>query len=103
MQALIVGADRIDTLRSEIFRVADRFGIKEVDHWTGRKVSESRRSIGRNIALVVFVCDRANHMLMRNVRRQAEERGVPMVFCRHSATEIRERLSDLTRALPQAA
>ena len=98
MQALIVGADRIDTIRSEIFRVADRLGIKDVDHWTGRKVSECRRTIGRNTALVVFVCDRANHMLMRNVRRQAEDRGIPMVFCRHSATEVRERLIDLAGA-----
>ena len=95
MQALIVGADRIDTIRSEIFRVAVHFGIKDVDHWPGRKASESRRAIPRRTGLVVFVCDRANHMLMRNVRRQAEDLGIPMVFCRHSATELRERLDDL--------
>jgi hypothetical protein len=32
---------------------------------------------------------------MRHVRRQAEDLGVPMVFCRHSATELRERLEGL--------
>ena len=95
MQALIVGADRIDTIRSEIFRVAVHFGIKDVDHWPGRKASESRRAIPRRTGLVVFVCDRANHMLMRNVRKQAEDLGIPMVFCRHSATEVRERLDEL--------
>ena len=34
-------------------------------------------------------------MLMRNVRKQAEELGILMVFCRHSATEVRERLDEL--------
>lgn len=96
MQALIVGADRIDTLRSEIVRVAARFGIKGIDHWPGRKTAESRRSISRRTGLVVFVCDRANHMLMRNVRKQAEEQGIPMVFCRHSSLELRGKLDDLS-------
>jgi hypothetical protein len=41
------------------------------------------------------MCDRANHMLVRNVRKQAEDLGIPMVFCHHSATEVRERLDDL--------
>lgn len=95
MQALIVGADRIDTIRSEILRVAERFGIEDVDHWPGRKASDSRRALPRRTGLVVFVCDRANHMLMKNVRKQAEDLGIPMVFCRHSATEVRERLDDL--------
>ena len=73
MQAVIVGADRIEGIRSEILRVADQFGIKGIDHWTGRKASESRRQLSRRTGLVVFMCDRANHMLMRNVRKQAEE------------------------------
>ncbi|WP_398305918.1 DUF2325 domain-containing protein [Zoogloea sp.] len=95
MQAVIVGADRIEGIRSEILRVADQFGIKDIDHWTGRKASENRRQLSRRTGLVVFMCDRANHMLMRNVRKQAEDLGIPMVFCRHSATEVRERLDEL--------
>jgi len=95
MQALIVGADRVETIRAEIDRVADRLGIREVDHWPGRKAGDGRRQLSRRTRLVVFVCDRSNHMLMRHVRRQAEDLGVPMVFCRHSATELRERLEGL--------
>ena len=96
MQALIVGADRVETIRAEIFRVAGRLGIQDVDHWRGRKAGEGRRVLSSRTRLVVFVCDRANHMLMRHVRRQAQEQGVPMVFCRHSATELRERLEGLS-------
>lgn len=98
MQAVIVGADRIEGIRAEILRVADEFGIKDIDHWTGRKASESRRQLPSRTGLVVFMCDRANHMLMKNVRKQAEGLGIPMVFCRHSATEVRERLEDLSCA-----
>lgn len=96
MQVLIVGADRVETIRAEIFRVAGRLGIRDVDHWPGRKAGEGRRVLSSRTRLVVFVCDRANHMLMRHVRRQAQEQGVPMVFCRHSATELRERLEGLS-------
>ena len=95
MQALIVGADKIEGIKAEIFRVADQLGIRDIDHWTGRKVSDCRRSLSKQTGLVIFMCDRANHMLMRNVRKQAEELGIPMVFCRHSATEVRERLEGL--------
>ena len=95
MQALIVGADRVDTIRVEIMRVADQLGIHNVNHWPGRKASESRRNIPQTTGLVVFVCDRANHMMMKNVRKQAESLGIPMVFCRHSATDVREQLDDL--------
>jgi hypothetical protein len=98
MQALIVGADRIEGIRAEILRVADQFGIKDIDHWTGRKASEARRQLPSKTSLVVFMCDRANHMLVRNVRKQAEDMGIPMVFCHHSATEVRERLDDLSCA-----
>ena len=98
MQALIVGADRVDTIRAEIMRVGPQLGIEKVDHWPGRKVSESRRAIPSRTRLVVFVCDRANHMLMKNVRKQAEDLGIPMVFCRHSVLEVRERLDDLACA-----
>ncbi|HEY6898930.1 MAG TPA: hypothetical protein VI279_16845 [Rhodocyclaceae bacterium] len=96
MQALIVGADRIEGIRAEILRVADQLGIKDIDHWPGRKPADASRSLSRRTGLVVFMCDRANHMLMRSVRKQAENRGIPMLFCRHSATEVRAGLNDLT-------
>ena len=96
MTALIVGADKVDTIRAEIFRIAGHLGITgDADHWAGRKVGDSRREIPRDTRLVVIVCDRASHMLMKNVRNQAERRNIPIIFCRHSATELRERLGCL--------
>lgn len=98
MQALIVGADRVEGIRAEILRHADQFGIRDIEHWPGRKVSDTSRQLPRKTGLVVFMCDRANHMLMRNVRKQAADMGIPMVFCRHSVTDLRERLGELSCA-----
>ncbi|WP_459949150.1 DUF2325 domain-containing protein [Denitratisoma sp. agr-D3] len=97
MQALIVGADRVDTLRAEILRSGSRLGIESVAHWPGRKVSDCRRTIPHCTRLVIFVCDRTNHMLMRNVRKQAESMAIPMVFCRHSVLEIHACLAGLAK------
>lgn len=95
MHALIVGADRIDTLREEIARVADHFSITGLEHWSGRKTGDACRPLPSRTGLVIVVCNRSNHMLVKNVRSQANRRGIPLVYCRHSALEVRERLSDL--------
>lgn len=96
MNALIVGADKVDTIRAEITRIAPQLGLSgEADHWPGRKVGDAKRDLPRDVNLVVIVCDRTSHMLMRHVRTQADRRKIPVVFCRHSATELRERLDSL--------
>ena len=100
MQALIVGADRVRGVRDEILRAAPRLGIEQVEHWPGRKASENHRRVSNRTGLVVFLCDRSNHMLMQTVRRQAEARGIPMVFCRHSGAQVRGLLEALAPVKP---
>lgn len=96
VNALIVGADRVDSIRAEINRRAAETGRHgAIDHWDGRKAGDSRREIPNDTQLVVIVCDRASHMLMRSVRSQAQRRKIPVVFCRHSAIELRQRLCEL--------
>ncbi|NTV11412.1 MAG: DUF2325 domain-containing protein [Zoogloea sp.] len=103
MKALIVGADRIDGIRAEIFRHAEAFDRPGcINHWNGRKVGDSLREIPSDTRLIVIVCDRASHMLMRSVRNQALRRNIPIVFCRHSATELRQRLGELSGAFGEA-
>ena len=49
MTALIVGADKVETIRAEIFKVAGHLGLSgDADHWAGRKVGDSRREIPRD-------------------------------------------------------
>lgn len=98
MAALIVGADRIESIRGELSRIAHCMNWSgEAEHWTGRKPYDAKRTLPHNVRLVIIVCDRSNHMLMKNVRTQADKRNIPVVFCRHSVTELRERLDELLR------
>lgn len=97
MNALIVGADRVHTIRAEISRIAPHLGLSgTTDHWDGRKAGDAKREVPQDVSLVVIVCDRASHMLVNSVRKQADRRNIPVVFCRHSATELRERLTNLS-------
>lgn len=98
MKALVVGADRIDAIRAELERTAP-FGVRRTEHWSGRQVGDVRRAIPGDTRLVVVLCDRVNHDLLHSVRRQAGRRGLPVVYCRHSLVELRDKVARLTAAL----
>lgn len=94
MKALIVGADRVRAIRSELER-SPHLGVTRTVHWSGRQAGDSQRSIPNDTRLVVVLCDRINHDLLYSVRRQAASQGVPMVYCRHSLVDMREKLAQL--------
>lgn len=98
MKALIVGADHIEPIRYELANGSICGGVTVTAHWTGRKVGDERRKIPSDTGLVVVICDRINHQLLRNVRDQAKRRDLPLLYARHSLTEIREKLVGM--ALP---
>lgn len=92
MGLLIVGADNVRSIENEVARLAPELLDAPTEHWTGRKAGDSRRVIPSRTRLVVVVCARVNHELLRHVRRQAEKSAVPLIYCRHSALEMREKL-----------
>ena len=55
-------------------------------------VGDNRRAIPIDTRFVVVVCDRVNHDLLYSVKRQAASRGLPMVYCRHSLVDLRDKL-----------
>lgn len=95
MKALIVGADHVDPIKHELVQNPNMGGLTETEHWTGRKVGDERRKIPNGTALIVVICDRINHKLLRNVREQAKQRDLPLLYARHSLTEIREKLAGM--------
>ena len=95
MKALIVGADHVDPIKHELAHNPQLGGFSSTEHWTGRKVGDERRKIPSNTRLIVVICDRINHKLLRNVREQAKRHDVPLLYARHSLTEIREKLAGL--------
>ncbi|MDQ7990284.1 MAG: hypothetical protein REI09_11680 [Candidatus Dactylopiibacterium sp.] len=98
MKALIVGADRVEPIKRALRDDPRLAGLRETEHWSGRKVGDERRRIPGDTALVVVVCDRISHPLLRHVRDEARRLGLPMLYARHSLVEIREKLADLALA-----
>jgi hypothetical protein len=101
MTALIVGGDYIDAIKREIVA----HGHTEVAHWPGRKTADARRALPPDARLVVVLCDYVSHNLMHTLKRNARRTGAALLFCRHSANELRGKLDALesgTRA-PGAA
>jgi hypothetical protein len=92
MKALIVGADRIETIRQALVQ-SERFS--ETEHWSGRKVGDEKRVIPSGTRLVVVICDRVNHKLLRNVREQARRLQLPLLYAHHSLPEVKEKLASL--------
>lgn len=92
MKALIVGADRIEPIRQELEQHAH---FTKTEHWSGRKVGDEKRTIPTGTRLIVVICDRINHQLLRNVREQARRQDLPMVYAHHSLLEVREKLANL--------
>lgn len=103
MSLLIVGADNVRTIENEVARLAPALLDTPTEHWSGRKAGDSRRVIPSRTRLVVVVCARVNHELLRHVRRQAEKSDVPLIYCRHSALEMREKLAEFIGRQPAAA
>lgn len=92
MRALIVGADRVRTIRAEVEQLQP-FGVTRTDCWSGRHTGDVRRIIPADTRLVIVLCDRLNHNLLASVRRQAEERRLPLLYCRHSLIDVRDKLA----------
>ena len=88
MSALIAGGDYVETLKREILA----YGHTDVEHWSGRKAGFARRSLPGNARLIVVLCDYVNHNLAITLKRQARRSGAALLFCRHSAHELRRKL-----------
>ena len=88
--ALIVGADYIEPLK----KTMEEMGNFQVEHWTGRKSGDLRRSIPKNVDLCIVLCDYVSHGLVRKVREDAKALGLPVLYCRRSLGEVREKLRE---------
>ncbi|ENO84509.1 hypothetical protein C666_17195 [Thauera linaloolentis 47Lol = DSM 12138] len=88
----MVGADRVDAIRNELFQ-SEHLGITCAEHWSGRHVHENRKPIPIDTRVVVVLCNRVSHDLLYSIKRQATSRGLPVVFCRHSVVDLRDKLS----------
>jgi hypothetical protein len=96
MTALIVGGDYVESLKREILA----HGHRDVEHWSGRKSGFGRRTVPEHARLIVVLCDFVNHNLAITLKRQARRSGAALLFCRHSANELRRKLDALAGGDP---
>ena len=94
MTALIVGGDYVQTLKRELLA----HGATRVEHWDGRQSRFAKRTIPCSARLVVILCDYVNHSVSNALKQQANKLGVPLVFCRSSAHELRRKLENIALA-----
>ena len=91
MRALIVGGDHVEVIKKAM--VAR--GVRQIEHWDGRKANHGRRAIPKGTTIVVIFWDNVSHELARNVRRLAWRLGLPVVYCRRAVGPIRQTLRTL--------
>ena len=89
MHALIVGADYIDPMKKALAQS----GYGSVEHWTGRKVGDTRKEVPHHADLVVVLTEYVSHGLLRHVREEAARLGVPVLYCCYSVSDVRQKLS----------
>ena len=90
MTTLVIGGDRIDTIRREL----DNYGFHDIEHWGGRKPAESRKNIPERIKLVVMVTDQLSHPMLYSASIGATRMGIPIIYTRRSAHELRSKLAE---------
>lgn len=90
MTTLVIGGDHIDKIRREL----DGYGLDKVEHWVGRKPADARREIPARVRLVVMVTDQLSHSLLYSATIQATRLGLPIIYSRRSAYELREKMTE---------
>lgn len=90
MQALIVGGDRIESIKRQVIAQ----GYNHIEHWSGRKKGFLNRSLSSRTRLIVLICDYINHSLALKLKNKAQRQGIPVVYSRHCVHELRDKLSN---------
>lgn len=93
MNALIVGADYIDPMKKALAAS----GYRTIEHWTGRKVGDTRKEIPQHADLIVVLTEYVSHGLLRHVRDESARLGVPVLYCRYSVSDVRQKLANHVR------
>ncbi len=90
MTALIVGGDYVEPIRRAI---ADR-GMKRVEHWSGRKPGDLRKTLPKGTELIVVLYDYLSHPMLRKISTDAAGSGIPLIHCRRSLGQLCRKLDE---------
>lgn len=85
MTVLLIGADQLGKIPEEL----KHYGCKEVIHWSGRKQEALKKSIPSKVDLVFVFHDFVGHNLVNNIKEQAKQLRLPVIFAKRSIVDIR--------------
>nr|WP_092071597.1 DUF2325 domain-containing protein [Dendrosporobacter quercicolus]NSL49527.1 DUF2325 domain-containing protein [Dendrosporobacter quercicolus DSM 1736]SDM28191.1 hypothetical protein SAMN04488502_103147 [Dendrosporobacter quercicolus] len=91
MSVMLVGADHLGNIEKNL----QLLGINAVEHVTGRKAANRRKTkIPISIALIVVFIDYVNHITTNNIKQVAKAQGVPLIFANRSWSSLQEKLAN---------
>ena len=82
---LIVGSDKTGNARKV---VEEKFGLKELIHWDGRR-SRPPTVIPKKVVLVIVITGFVSHALVRSIKKIARKNNVPVIFVKRGLAGIK--------------
>lgn len=73
---LIVGGDQVDGIK----KILTEHGIRQIQHWSGRKPADNHKKIPEDTQFIVLVTKLINHSLTYNIKRAASKRQLKIVY-----------------------
>ncbi|MCR4320999.1 MAG: DUF2325 domain-containing protein [Candidatus Brocadiaceae bacterium] len=90
MSVLIVGGDHLGSIPKEL----DKLGVNKVRHLTGRSSQKIRNGIPETMDFVIMLCDFVNHNLAYQIKKSAENRGIPIIYAKRSWSSIYQKMKE---------
>lgn len=83
MSVLVIGGDKIDSIRSML----NIFGVSSIIHWDARKkASVCKKIIPIDIECVVMLTSFLNHNAMKHFKSEAKKRELPIICSKHNSS-----------------
>jgi hypothetical protein len=92
MSVLILGGDKNISIEKNL----KGLGVEEIQHWVGRKNSETHKELPQNIDVLVMHTKFLNHNMMKKFKNIAKKRDLPVIYSHSNSviyTEINKLIS----------
>lgn len=80
MTALIIGGDKIDSIRDELLAQ----GVTDIAHWVGRKHGDKNNIIPKDTQRIVVLTNYVNHGLVGKIKKEAKRLNIPIEYTKNS-------------------
>lgn len=80
MATLIIGGDKIDSIKDELFAQ----GVTNIAHWAGRKHGDKNNVIPKNTQRIVVLTNYVSHSLVGKIKKEAKRLSIPIQYTKNS-------------------